>query len=102
MAKKTMSNGKRDFRQWHKISFIFLGVGFLLCVIASIQSVYSTPVGKIMSIAGIGCAIVFFVLNFAFYRCPKCGKTQFLIGPSIMCRFCKEPFVDKNGKPLDF
>lgn len=102
MAKKTMSNGKRDFRQWHRISYIFLGVGFLLCAVSSIQAIYDSPIGGIMSLLGIGCAFVFFIVNFAFYRCPKCNKTQAILGPSPMCRFCKEPFIDKEGKPIDF
>lgn len=97
-----MSNGKRDFRQWHRISYIFLGIGFLLCVIASIPAVYQSPVGNVLTILGIGCAVVFFLLNFAFYRCPKCGKTQALLGPSPACRFCKQPFLDEKGKPIDF
>ena len=74
MAKKTMSNGKRDFRQWHRISYILLGVGFLMCAVSSIQVVYESPVGKIMSLLGIGFAFASFAVNFLFYRCPKCRR----------------------------
>ncbi len=102
MAKKTMSNGKRDFRQWHRISYILLGVGFLMCAVSSIQVVYESPVGKIMSLLGIGFAFAFFAVNFLFYRCPKCRKPQAILGPSPMCRYCKEPFIDNKGKPIDF
>jgi hypothetical protein len=92
------------YRRWHSIANWILVLGCVLAVISLLASVVTgdstNMVSLVLGYAAIVPVVLFFVLNFAFWRCPKCHKTLPIFGPVLVCNICKREFIDSEGKPV--
>ncbi|MGN1013873.1 MAG: DUF2614 family zinc ribbon-containing protein [Butyricicoccus sp.] len=90
-----------SYRKWHAISYMMIGLGCLLVVISMLLSLLlgkENVVVNILGYAAIVFAILYFLINFLYWRCPKCHKTLPIFGPVPMCGVCKHMFMGKDGK----
>lgn len=92
------------YRRWHAISYLIFAIGCILVVGSLVASIVTgdnaNMASTVMGYVAIICAILFFVINFLFWRCPQCHKTLPLFGPILVCNVCKREFLAKDGTKL--
>ena len=90
------------YRRWHAISYLIFLIGCILVRLSLIVSVVTgdnaNMTSTVMGYVAILCAILFFIINFIYWRCPQCHKTLPLFGPVLVCSVCKREFLGKDGK----
>ncbi|MDO5547886.1 MAG: hypothetical protein Q4F79_05300 [Eubacteriales bacterium] len=92
------------YRRWHAISYLVFLIGCMLVCLSLVVSVVvgdnTNAVSVLMGYAAIICVIAYFLINFIYWRCPKCHKTLPVFGPVLVCNVCKRKFLDEKGKPI--
>lgn len=91
-----------NYRKWHSISYIVMLIAIVFAVVSVVISAMTGNSSNMLSLylgyTAIALVIVFYLLNFMYWRCPKCNKTLPLLGPVPVCRVCKHKFMDEKGE----
>ncbi len=94
--------GYPPYRKWHSISYIVMIVAVLFAVLSVVFSAVTGDNSNMLSLylgyTAIALVVVFYLLNFLYWRCPDCNKTLPLFGPVPTCRICKHQFMDEKGE----
>ncbi len=89
------------YRRMHSIAYLIFGICCALIVLSFVLSFVwgrDNSVTSILAYVAIAGVIIFYVMNFLYWRCPNCNKTLPLFGPVPVCHFCKHQFMDKHGE----
>ncbi len=101
MKKLDQMKAYPKYRRMHAVASLIFWMSCALIALSFVVSLFlgqDNTVTTVLAYIAIAGVVVFYLMNFIFWRCPDCHKTMPLFGPVPICRYCKRAFMDKNGE----
>ncbi len=95
---------KKAYPKYRRLHLVASRIFWASCALVVLSFVLSLFLGRdntvttVLAYVAIAGVVVFYLMNFLFWRCPDCHKPMPLFGPVPICRYCKRAFMDKNGE----